>query len=155
MYALFTFQFVVSDVTAYHANAAGFTLVTELTVCLLNAMAPSSVVVNHGLDGLLGFYIRHEMFYIEKWGVRFCGHYTMSLSQEWEYNVGFYAVPIFSCFFKTNFTFSALMLLVGWQEGHLACKNEWLGTGVVMSGPRCRFVYRPADATATHCLMLL
>jgi len=66
MYALFTFQFVVSDVTAYHANAAGFTLVTELTVCLLNAMAPSSVVVNHGLDGLLGFYIRHEMFYIEK-----------------------------------------------------------------------------------------
>jgi len=28
--------------------------------------------------------------------------------------------------------FSALMLLVGWQEGHLACKNEWWGAGVVI-----------------------
>jgi len=26
------------------------------------------------------------------------------------------------------------MLLVGWQEGHLACKNlEWWGTGMVIS----------------------
>ena len=23
------------------------------------------------------------------------------------------------------FAFSALTLLVGWQKGHLACKNEW------------------------------
>jgi len=38
--------------------------------------------------------------------------------------------------------FSALMLLVGRQEGHLACKKtEWLGAGV-------------AVATATHCLLL-
>jgi len=29
--------------------------------------------------------------------------------------------------------FSALMLLVGWQEGHLACKKtEWWGAGVVI-----------------------
>ena len=29
--------------------------------------------------------------------------------------------------------FSALTLLVGWQEGHLACKKlEWLGTGMVI-----------------------
>jgi len=28
--------------------------------------------------------------------------------------------------------FSALTLLVGWQEGHLACKNEWWGTGMVI-----------------------
>ena len=27
---------------------------------------------------------------------------------------------------------SALMLLVGCQEGHLACKNEWWGGGVVI-----------------------
>ena len=28
--------------------------------------------------------------------------------------------------------FSALMLLVGWQEGHPACKNsEWWGAGMV------------------------
>ena len=29
--------------------------------------------------------------------------------------------------------FSALTLLVGWQEGHTACKNsEWWGAGVVI-----------------------
>jgi len=29
--------------------------------------------------------------------------------------------------------FSALMLLVGWQEGHLACKKtEWWNAGMVM-----------------------
>jgi len=32
------------------------------------------------------------------------------------------------------FPFSALMLLVGQQEGHLACKNsEWWNAGVVVS----------------------
>jgi len=45
------------------------------------------------------------------------------------------------------------MLLVGWQEGHLACKKlsggGWCG---YLSGVRCRFAYGPADATATHCL---
>jgi len=35
-------------------------------------------------------------------------------------------------------------LLVGWQEGMLA----WL------SGMRCRLAYSPADATATHYLLL-
>jgi len=31
------------------------------------------------------------------------------------------------------FAFSALMLLVGWQEGHLVCKNkEWWGAGMVI-----------------------
>jgi len=30
-------------------------------------------------------------------------------------------------------SFSALTLLVGWQEGHPACKNlEWWGAGVVI-----------------------
>ena len=28
--------------------------------------------------------------------------------------------------------FSALMLFVGWQEGHLACENEWWGAGMVI-----------------------
>ena len=52
--------------------------------------------------------------------------------------------------------FSALTLLVGRQEGHLAYKKTW----VVMcwcgylSGARCILAYRPADATATHCLLL-
>jgi len=48
-------------------------------------------------------------------------------------------------------SFSALMLLVGWQEGHLACKNRvvryWHG---YLSGERCKsFAYGPADASAT------
>ena len=40
---------------------------------------------------------------------------------------------------------------VGWLvEGHLACKKlAWY-----LSGARCRFAYGPADATATHCLLL-
>ena len=51
-------------------------------------------------------------------------------------------LPLLGCL-----AFSALMLLVGWQEGHPACKKtEWWGTGVVIC---------PADATATHCLLLL
>ena len=52
-------------------------------------------------------------------------------------------------------TFSALMLLVGQQEGYPVCKKtEWWGAGVVMSGAKCRLAYGPADATATHCLLL-
>jgi len=51
--------------------------------------------------------------------------------------------------------FSALKLLVGWQEGHLACKKLsggcWRG---YLSGARCRLAYGPADSTATHCLLL-
>jgi len=51
--------------------------------------------------------------------------------------------------------FSALTLLVGQQEGHLACKKLsggcWRG---YLSGARCRLAYSPADATATHCLLL-
>ena len=51
--------------------------------------------------------------------------------------------------------FSALTLLVGWQEGHPACKKLsggcWCG---YLSGARCRLAYGPADSTATHCLLL-
>jgi len=53
------------------------------------------------------------------------------------------------------FFFSALTLLVGWQEGHPVCKKlEWWDAGVVLSEARCRFAYGPADATATHYLLL-
>jgi len=49
--------------------------------------------------------------------------------------------------------FSALTLLVGWQEGHPACKKlEWWD--VYVTGSRCRFAYGPADAIATHYLLL-
>ena len=52
--------------------------------------------------------------------------------------------------------FSALTLLVGRQEGHLACKKL---SGAVLawfylSGARCKLAYGPADVTATHCLLL-
>jgi len=49
--------------------------------------------------------------------------------------------------------FSALTLLVGWQEGHPACKKLGCWHGY-LSGARCRLAYGPADATATHCLLL-
>ena len=52
--------------------------------------------------------------------------------------------------------FSALTLLVGQQEGHPACKKKqvvgcWRG---YLSGARFRLAYGPADANATHCLLL-
>jgi len=53
------------------------------------------------------------------------------------------------------FPFGALTLLVGRQEGHPACKNWVVGCWhSYLSGARCRFAYRSADATATHYLLL-
>ena len=45
---------------------------------------------------------------------------------------------------------------VGWAaEGHPACKNSVVGCWrSYLSGARCRLPYGPADATATHCLLL-
>ena len=52
------------------------------------------------------------------------------------------------------YAFSALTLLVGRQEGHPACKKtEWWDIGVVVC-MGCRLAYSPADATATHYLLL-
>jgi len=60
------------------------------------------------------------------------------------------------CVAFSALAFSALMLLVGRQEGHPACKK--LSVGVLawlfVCGVRCRLAYGPADATATHCLSL-
>jgi len=54
-----------------------------------------------------------------------------------------------------NSAFSALTLLVGHQEGHPAFKklsgSIWHG---YLSGARCKLAYSPADASATHCLLL-
>jgi len=48
------------------------------------------------------------------------------------------------------------MLLVGWQEGNSAYKKqEWWGAGMVICLERdADLKYGPADATATHCLLL-
>jgi len=51
---------------------------------------------------------------------------------------------------NTQIAFSALTLLVGRQEGHPACKK----LSGYLSGARCRLAYGPADAIATHCLLL-
>jgi len=51
--------------------------------------------------------------------------------------------------------FSALTLLVGRQEGHPACKK--LSGGVLawlFVWSEVQIAYVPADATATHCLLL-
>ena len=50
--------------------------------------------------------------------------------------------------------FSALTLLVEWQEGHPACKKLSGGVLAWLSGSRCRLAYGPAAADATHCLLL-
>ena len=63
--------------------------------------------------------------------------------------------PTVSCFSKIQirFAFSALTLLVGWQEGHPACKKtEWWGAGVVVCLERGADLHGPVDAT--HCLLL-
>ena len=55
----------------------------------------------------------------------------------------------------SKFIFSALMLLVGRQEGHPACKKRVVGCWCgCLSGAMCRLAYGLADATATHCLLL-
>ena len=62
---------------------------------------------------------------------------------------GFYTSAV------TTIAFSALTLLVGRQEGHPACKKRVVGCWHgCLCGARCRLAYGPADATATHCLLL-
>jgi len=41
----------------------------------------------------------------------------------------------------TGDPFSALTLLVGWQEGHPACKKEWLGAGMVIGLERGAYLH--------------
>ena len=64
--------------------------------------------------------------------------------------------PSISRVLQSLFAFSALTLLVGWQEGHPACKKlsggvlAWLSAWSKVQ--TC--INGPADATATHCLLL-
>jgi len=50
--------------------------------------------------------------------------------------------------------FSALTLLVGWQEGHLAFEKLSGGMLAWLSVMRCRLACGPTDATAIHYLLL-
>ena len=70
--------------------------------------------------------------------------------KSWGSGVWLIALVVFSL----SYTFSALTLLVGRQEGHPACKKLSGGVLAWLSVWRCRLAYGPADATATHCLLL-
>jgi len=61
---------------------------------------------------------------------------------------------VFKYIFVLNIAFSALTLLVGRQEGHPACKKLSGGMLAWLSGMGCRLAYSPANATATHYLLL-
>jgi len=77
--------------------------------------------------------------------------FTYEILHSWESN----GYSIYKQLVTVTSAFSALTLLVGRQEGHPACKNWvvrcWCG---YLSGAICRLAYGPADATATHCLLL-
>ena len=63
-------------------------------------------------------------------------------------------ITIFPYYMSYLHAFSALMLLVRWQEGHLACKRTWV-VGCwrgYLSGVKCRLAYGLAGVT--HCLLL-
>ena len=53
-----------------------------------------------------------------------------------------------------EYLLSVLTLLVGQQEGHPACKKLSGGMLAWLSEMRCRLAYSPADAIATHYLLL-
>jgi len=77
----------------------------------------------------LGKHLRHDLFCVE-WDIK----------------------PLA---FSALIAFSALTLLVGRQEGHPASKKLSIGVlAWLLSLAMCRFAYGPADATATHCLLL-
>ena len=65
------------------------------------------------------------------------------------------ASPYYGSCIRSPHFFSALTLLVGRQEGIRPVKNRVVGCWCgCLSGARCRLAYGPADATATHCLLL-
>jgi len=54
-----------------------------------------------------------------------------------------------------GFAFNALTVLVGRQEGHPVCKKLSGGVLAWLSvWSEVQIAYGPADATATHCLLL-
>jgi len=82
--------------------------------------------------------------FLRKCGGLVGGDFHISLTQR-----------IFICLIANENAFSALTLLVGRQEGHPAFKNRVVGCWCgCLSEARCRLAYVPADATATHCLLL-
>jgi len=69
-------------------------------------------------------------------------------------DLGITGTYLFIWFLVINFAFSALMLLVGRQVGHPACKKLSGGVLAWLSVWTESLAYGPADATATHYLLL-
>ena len=61
------------------------------------------------------------------------------------------SIDTFAVFYTVFSSFSVLTQLVGCQEGQPVCKKL---SGGVLAWLRYRLAYGPADATATHCLLL-
>ena len=80
---------------------------------------------------------------------------SFHFGEEFSRNHRWYTVWIIYSELQSFFAFSALMLLIGRQEGRPACKNRVVGCWCgYLPEARCRLAYGPADATATHCLLL-
>ena len=83
-----------------------------------------------------------------------CGSWLKGLEEEGE-NLSVSLLQIVFVLIDYSCAFSALTLLVGWQEGHPACKKlsgevlVWLSVWSEVQTCTC-----PADATATHYLLL-
>jgi len=81
----------------------------------------------------------------------------MSVSVHVEYGDFFLAtVSDLFMFCCITFAFSALTLLVGWQEEHPACKKtEWWGAGMVICLERCADLHMaqlmPLPRTVSSC----
>jgi len=75
--------------------------------------------------------------------------------KEFSRNHRWYTVWVIYSELQSFFAFSALMLLIGRQEGRPACKNRVVGCWCgYLPEARCRLAYGPVDAIATHCLLL-
>ena len=62
---------------------------------------------------------------------------------------------LIDCYMVHMFAFSALTLLVRRQEGHPVCKKtEWWVLAWLSVWSEVQTCIGPADATATHCLLL-
>ena len=57
-------------------------------------------------------------------------------------NIERFLVPIIYVAYNIEHPFSVMTLLVGWQEGHPACKKtEWWGAGMVISLERGAYLH--------------
>ena len=77
-------------------------------------------------------------------------HWLLEVRTSTEVILFLYKISTLRCFVYVCNAFSALMLLVGQQEGHPVCKKLSCG----MLAWLCRCAYGLPDATATHCLLL-